>query len=178
MRIFFGDFMGNKFMIASDLHGSIIALDKVIEIFDEIKADKLILLGDIFGSNANEMVEKLNQIYNRLTIVKGNNGWYFEPENAKFKLFNETYENINGQIAYLCHGHKLNDMFLSGYNAKIIMFGHVHRPILRKDGDIILLCPGSIACPRFGSEKTYAVIDDKKIRILTEQNELVDEFLF
>ena len=167
-----------KFFIASDLHGSMIALDKVLDLFFEIKADKLILLGDIFGTNAEEMVEKLNQISNRLTIVKGNNDWYFESENAKFKIFNETYENINGKIAYLCHGHKLNDMFLAGYGAKIVMIGHVHRPILRDDGEVILLCPGSMAVPRFGSFKTYAVVDEKKIQILTEDGEFVDEYLF
>jgi len=121
------------------------------------------------------MVEKLNKIYNRLTIVKGNNDWYFEPENAKFKIFNETYENINGKISYLCHGHKLNDMFLSGYGAKIIMIGHVHRPILRDENGIVLLCPGSIASPRFGSEKSYAVIDENKIQILNIDGEIIDE---
>lgn len=167
-----------KFMIASDLHGSMIALDKVLDIFNESKADKLILLGDIFGSGMDEMVEKLNQISNRLTIVKGNNDWYLEPQNAKFKLFNETYENINGKIAYLCHGHKLNDMFLSGYGAKIVMIGHVHRPILRDDGEVILLCPGSMAVPRFGTDKSYAIIDEKKIQILTQDGELVDECIF
>lgn len=167
-----------KFMIASDLHGSMIALDKLLDIFNESKADKLILLGDIFGSDMDEMVEKLNQIANRITIIKGNNDWYLEPKNAKFTIFNEAYENVNGKIAYLCHGHKLNDMFLSGYGAKIVMIGHVHRPILRDDGEVVLLCPGSMAVPRFGTEKSYAIIDEKKIQILTQDGELVDECFF
>ena len=170
--------MSKKFMIASDVHGSMLALDNVIAKFNEIGADKLILLGDIFGSNASEMVEKLNLLYNRLTIIKGNNDWYFEPGNAKFKIFSEAYENINGMIAYLCHGHKLNDMFLEGYKAKIVMIGHVHRPILQKNGDVILLCPGSIASPRFGSDKSYALIDDKKIKILNDKDEIIDEYYF
>lgn len=164
-----------KFMIASDLHGSMLALDRVLNLFYTSGADKLILLGDIFGSGADEMVEKLNQIYNRLTIVKGNNDWYFEPENAKFKLFNETYENINGKIAYLCHGHKLNDMYLEGYGAKIVMIGHVHRPILQKNGEIVFMCPGSMANPRMGSEKCYAIIDEKTIKIFTDDGEIYDE---
>lgn len=167
-----------KFMVASDLHGSMIALDNVLNLFQESKSDKLILLGDVFGSDMDEMVEKLNSIANKLTIVKGNNDWYLEPENAKFKLFNETYENINGKIAYLCHGHKLNDMFLSGYGAKIVMIGHVHRPILRYDGEVVLLCPGSIAVPRFGTEKSYAIIDEKKIQILSDDGDLIDEYIF
>lgn len=164
-----------KFLVASDLHGSMVALDKVLMLFCEIKADKLILLGDIFGTGADEMVDKLNNIANKLTIVKGNNDWYFEHENAKFKLFNETYEDINGKIAYLCHGHKLNDMFLSGYGAKIIMIGHIHRPLLRNENGIILMCPGTMAVPRFDGRKTYAVVDDNKIQIFSDDDKLIDE---
>lgn len=168
--------MAKKFMVASDLHGSLIALQKTISLFYEYGADKLILLGDIFGTNANEMIEELNKIYDKLTIVKGNNDWYYEPENAKFKIFETTYENINGKLAYLCHGHKLNDMCLEMYGAKIVMIGHVHRPILQKNSNgIVLMCPGSLAVPRFGSEKSFAIIDDKKIQILTQDGELSDE---
>ncbi len=167
-----------KFLVASDLHGSNIALDRVLELFFETRADKLILLGDIFGSGAAEMVEKLNGLGSRLTIVKGNNDWYIDLPDANFKLFNETYENINGKIAYLCHGHKLNDMFLEGYGAKIVMIGHVHRPILQNNKGVVLLCPGSMAVPRFGSKKSYAIIDDKTIKILTDDNEVVDEIVY
>ena len=83
-----------KFLVASDFHGSLIALQKTLDLFKEHQADKLIILGDTFGTDAEEMVELLNSVANRLTIVKGNNDWYFESENAKFTLFNETYENI------------------------------------------------------------------------------------
>ena len=131
--------MAKKFMVASDLHGSNIALDKVLSIFEESKADKLILLGDIFGTGAEEMIEKLNNISGKLTIVKGNNDWYYEFENAKFVMLKEAYENINGKIAYLCHGHKLNDMYLEGYGARIVMIGHVHRPILQDNNGIIFI---------------------------------------
>ena len=162
-------------MVASDLHGSNIALDKVLSIFEESKADKLILLGDIFGTGADEMIEKLNNISGKLTIVKGNNDWYYEFENAKFVMLKEAYENINGKIAYLCHGHKLNDMYLEGYGARIVMIGHVHRPILQDNNGIIFMCPGSMAVPRAGSEKSYAMIDDKKIQILTQDGDLIDE---
>ena len=82
-----------KFLVASDFHGSMIALQKTIDLFHEHRADKLIILGDTFGVDANEMVELLNTVASRLTIVKGNNDWYFEPENANFKFFNETYES-------------------------------------------------------------------------------------
>lgn len=170
--------MAKKFLVAADVHGSMIALDNILSLADEHRVDKIILLGDIFGVNASEMVEKLNNVANKLTIVKGNNDWYFEPENAKFKIFEQTYENLNGKLAYICHGHRLNDMALEMYGAKIILQGHIHRPFIEERNGIIRVCPGSIASPRFGSSKCYAIVDEKKISIFDLDGGLVDETLY
>ena len=55
------------------------------------------------------------------------------------------------------------------------MIGHVHRPILQDNNGIVFMCPGSMAVPRFGTDKSYAMIDDKKIQILTQDGDLIDE---
>lgn len=164
-----------KYLIASDIHGSLSALEKTLDLFREYNADKLILLGDIFGSNATEMVEMLNEISSKLDIVKGNNDWYYEPENAKFETYPELYESINGTLSYLCHGHKLNDMNLAGYGAKIIMMGHVHRPFIKLEQGVIWFCPGSIASPRMGSEKSFALISGHKLQILSLEHKVLYE---
>ena len=51
-----------KFLVVADIHGLMSALDKTIDLMRDYKADKLLLLGDIFGTDADEMVEKLNKI--------------------------------------------------------------------------------------------------------------------
>ena len=78
-----------KIVIFADIHGSMLALDESLNIANELKADKIVILGDTFGSDSAEMVEKLNSVSNKLEIIKGNNDWYFEPENAKFKIFDK-----------------------------------------------------------------------------------------
>ena len=166
------------FLVVADIHGSMSALDKTLDLFDEYKADKLILLGDIFGTDADEMVEKLNRIKDKLLVVRGNNDWYFEPEFAEFDLFPNAYENLNGRTAYVCHGHKLNDMNLSQYGASVILQGHVHRPFILKEQGVIRVCPGSIAVPRFNSPKSYAVIDNEKIQILSLDGNVIDETIY
>ena len=171
--------MGNlRFVIASDLHGSMVALEKLLDIVTERRADRLILLGDIFGMNSKKMVERLNTISYKVVCVKGNNDWYFEPENADFKIFEKTYYDINSKLAFLCHGHELRWFNLDMYAAKLIMFGHYHYPILRKENNIILLCPGSIAYPRNASKKSYAYIEDNKIQIFSINDELLMEMEF
>ena len=167
-----------KILIVADIHGSMIALDETLAIANEIKADKIVILGDTFGSDSAEMVDKLNGVANKLEIIKGNNDWYFEPEGAKFKLWETTFVNLNGTLCYACHGHKLDDMNLSKYGTKVIMQGHVHRPFIEQRDGVIRFCPGSIARPRFGSSKSFAVVEGKKIQILTTEFEIIDEIDF
>lgn len=165
-----------KIFVAADIHGSMIGLDTALELAQDYMCDKILLLGDIFGANSKEMTEKLNNVASKLTIIKGNNDWYFEPPDfAKFQVFENTYENLNGRIAYLCHGHKLNDMSLDSYGAKVILQGHIHRPFIEQSQGVIRVCPGSISSPRFGSEKSFCIIDDKKITIYSVYGEILDE---
>lgn len=164
-----------RFLIASDIHGSMLALERVLELATINRANKILLLGDIFGSDSSEMVQRLNTVANKLVVLKGNCDFYADLKGAEFPVFEKTYENINGKIAYLCHGHKLNTMFLDELGAKIVMFGHYHVPILKKEGNVVMLCPGSMARPRSSVGKTYAFIDGKKIEILTDDGEVIDE---
>lgn len=170
--------MENKiFFVASDIHGSLDALTETINLAKVYNADKIILLGDIFGAHATEMVEELNAVSHKLTIVRGNNDWYFDEEayGANFKIFDVTYENINGKIAYLSHGHKTQLEKIDEYGAKLVLVGHYHRPILREQNGKILLCPGSMQQPRSMVGKTFAVISDGKIKIMTPGGDLVIE---
>jgi len=167
-----------KFLIVADIHGSMIGLDRTLELANELNVDKIVILGDTFGYGATDMVKKLNSVANKLEIVKGNNDWYYSPENAEFSLMEQVYVNLNGTLAFACHGHRLDDMNLSKYGAKIIMQGHVHRPFIEQRDGIIRFCPGSIASPRHGSEKSFAVVENKKITIYNLDFEVIDEIEF
>lgn len=167
-----------KFLVVADIHGSMLALNETLSLANELMVDKIIILGDTFGVNAKEMVEKLNDVAGKLEIVKGNNDWYYEPENAKFMFRESTYINLNGTLAFACHGHKLDDMNLEKYHAKVIMQGHIHRPFIEERNGIIRFCPGSIASPRFGSSKSFAVIDGKNISIFNTNFDKIDEINF
>ena len=71
-----------KFMIVSDIHGSFEDLKKVIQIFEEEKLDKLVLLGDLLyhgprnplpdGYNPKEVAKLLNQYKEKIVAVRGN----------------------------------------------------------------------------------------------------------
>ena len=167
-----------KFLIVSDIHGSSLALDETLRLAEELFVDRIVILGDTFGLDADEMVKKLNTVAHKLDIIKGNNDWYYEPANAKFVFPEHTFINLNGTLCYACHGHRLDDMNLAKYGMKIIMQGHVHRPFIEKRDGVIRFCPGSIARPRYGSEKSFALVENKKITIYNINLEKIDEISF
>lgn len=167
-----------KFLIVADIHGSMIGLDKTLMLFEELNADKLIILGDTFGVDVDKMVEKLNVLGDKLEIIKGNNDWYYEPQNARFQFRESTFVNLNGTLAFACHGHRLDDMNLAKYGAKIIMQGHVHNPFIENRRGIIRFCPGSIASPRFGAPKSFAFVSGRKISLCSLEMDVLDEIEF
>ena len=71
-----------KFLIASDLHGSAYYAEKLIDAYLKEKADKCILLGDIYNHGPRNVLPKgydpmrvakiLNGIKDNLIVIKGN----------------------------------------------------------------------------------------------------------
>lgn len=167
-----------KFLIVADIHGSMPALETTLGLVEKFDADKLIVLGDTFGVDADKMAAKLNALGDKLEIVKGNNDWYYQPQGVSFQFRENSFVNLNGMLAYLCHGHKLDDMNLNKYGTKIIMQGHVHNPFIEKRMGVIRFCPGSIACPRYGAPKSFALVVDRKITVYSLDMEVLDEIAF
>ena len=168
--------MENKsVLIVADIHGSMAGLDKTLELAKRFDVDKIVILGDTFGIDAKEMVQKLNTVAKKLVIIKGNNDWYYEPEDADFLFMEYGFVYLGKTLAYACHGHRLDDMNLEKYGTKVILQGHIHRPFIESFNGVTRVCPGSIASPRFGSKKSFALYVDGKITIYSDEMEIFDE---
>ena len=168
--------MENKsVLIVADIHGSMAGLDKTLELAKRFDVDKIVILGDTFGVDANAMVQKLNEVSKKLVIIKGNNDWYYEPEDAEFLFMEYGFVYLDKTLAYVCHGHRLDDMNLEKYGTRVILQGHIHRPFIESYNGITRVCPGSIASPRFGSKKSFALYINGKITIYSEDMEVYDE---
>ena len=134
-----------KVLIVSDTHRKDDNLERIIE--EEAPFDMLIHLGDAEGSEylIEDWVDKDCQ----LEMVKGNNDFFSD-------LPREEEIDIGGYKAFITHGHPYYVSLDSEYireegaarKVDIVMFGHTHRPYLKKFGDITVLNPGSLAFPR------------------------------
>ena len=168
--------MENKsVLIVADIHGSMAGLDKTLELAKRFDVDKIVILGDTFGIDAKEMVQKLNEVSKKLVIIKGNNDWYYEPEDAEFLFMEYGFVYLGKTLAYACHGHRLDDMNLEKYGTRVILQGHIHRPFIESYNGVTRVCPGSIASPRFGSKKSFALYANGKITIYSDEMEVYDE---
>ncbi len=86
---------------------------------------------------------------------------------ARFYLAHGTPPDpLAGQLeAATCREADLHALF-DGLAADVIVLGHTHRPALRQFGDRLIINPGSLGQPRYGTpDATYAVWEDGRVQI-------------
>ncbi len=156
-----------KYIVISDIHGSIDDLNKIIEIYNREKIDGLIILGDYGGyfhsSSDYEIAEVLNKLPGRIIAVKGN----CDSEELNY-LFNFGLEilreiDINGVKTIITHGHAYSSNYVFGTEAKIFISGHTHCGMLENINEKIIANPGSISKPRNSIGKSFLLINESSI---------------
>lgn len=144
-----------KILVISDTHGNHENLDAVVRL--ERPFDRVIHLGDIEGEEA--YLESACGC--PVDMVRGNND-YFST------LPSERSLDLNGKHVLITHGHEycvsagveLLVMDARGRNMDMVMFGHTHRPLLRRDKEITVLNPGSLSYPRQeGRRPSYIIME-------------------
>ena len=165
-----------KYMVISDIHGSIDVLNKVLNIYNKEKCNKLLILGDLFNYlydiNRNDIVNRLNSLRENIIAVRGNC-----DNNINDILFDMPYINntkINDLKITLTHGHLYDKNYLLKTDSNLILTGHSHVADIEKINDKIFVNPGSISKSRLG-ENSFAIIDNKNITIRNLNNEILLE---
>lgn len=147
-----------RIMIVSDTHHKCYGYDAAL--IKEGNIDMLIHCGDVEGDEDYIRATVACPVY----MVAGNND-YFSGLDRELQI------NIAGKNVFITHGHNYL-VSLGTENIKeeaksrgcdIVMFGHIHRPILEIEEDIVALNPGSLTYPRQNDHKrTYMMmyVDD------------------
>ncbi len=166
-----------KYLIISDIHGCYRSLDRALNYFEQLKCDKLIILGDILyhgprnpipdGYAPQLVFERLNSMKDKIIAVRGNCDAEVDQMVLDFDCSKDYRVVLNGEdLIFLTHGHIFNPQVLPGMqDYHIFMYGHTHIYELRKHNDIIILNPGSITLPKGGNPPTFAVCDGDNISI-------------
>ena len=169
------------FVIASDIHGSATYCKRLVEIFKEEKADKLLLLGDILyhgprnplpdGYAPAEVAKLLCEIKDKIMCVRGNCDSEVDQLVLPFNVLSD-YAAVfaDGLNIYLSHGHREVPPLSKG---DIYLTGHTHVP-LKADCGYIHLNPGSVSLPKENSPHSYILYKDGSFYFKTLDGKIYD----
>ena len=143
-----------KALLLSDSHGQNQEMISVVEHFSDVSA--IFHMGDIGMSES--LLE--NSARCLTYIVKGNCDRDYEMPESRLIDF-------AGKKILMTHGHRYVDYY--GFDslvyfgeengADVVLFGHIHRPVLVESGSMIICNPGSISRPRqYDGFKTFAIL--------------------
>ncbi len=175
-----------KLMFISDIHGSYTWAKRAIETYQEEKADKLIILGDILyhgprndlpdGYNCKQVIALLNPLKKDIIAVRGNCDSEVDQMVLDFPMRSDyALYDVDGHHFFLTHGHLYNEDQLPLLNDNdILVYGHFHKPIAKKKDNIYIINPSSISLPKEGTN-SYAIYENHRIVIKDFNQNIVKE---
>ena len=137
-----------KYMFASDVHGSAYYCRKMLDVYKEEKAERLVLLGDLLYHGPRndlpreyapkQVISMLNDMKKEIYAVRGNCEAEVDQMVLQFPVMADyCILNLDGRTFYATHVLKAE----------------------QKEG-YILLNPGSVSIPKEGNPPTYAIFED------------------
>lgn len=164
-----------KFMIASDIHGSPVWCEKLLEAFKNEKADRLVLLGDILyhgprngltpGYDPAKVAAMLNPLREKILAVRGNCDSEVDQMVLEFPMLADYAVIPAGtHLIYATHGHTHNMDSLPPLSpGDILLHGHTHVPAWQEFGEgNLYLNPGSISIPKENTPNGYMTLTTGK----------------
>ncbi|MFS1461707.1 phosphodiesterase [Vibrio lentus] len=176
-----------KLFFASDLHGSLPATEKVLELYRASGAQYLVLLGDILnhgprnpipeGYNPPAVAEKLNELSQEIIAVRGNCDSEVDQMLLSFPMMMDYSWVLleSGQRIFLTHGHLYNTNKRPALKAgDIIAHGHTHIPVAEYQDGIFIFNPSSATFPRNDHAASYGLYENGTFKVVSlEGDQLV-----
>jgi len=164
-----------KYLIASDLHGSLAAARAVLARLSAEKADRLLLLGDLlYHGPRNDLPEAYSPkdvavLFNAMPVkplaVRGNCDAEIDQSVLAFPIMADymLLPLANGKTAFVTHGHLFNMGARPPYApGDVLIHGHTHVHTVQTDDGLTYINPGSAALPKESQPKSYMTLDWEK----------------
>ena len=162
-----------KYLIASDVHGSAYYMQKIIDLFNIEKADKLILLGDIYNHGPRnplpqdyapmKVSEMLNQMVDKLIVVKGNCDSQVDTMISNFDFVENAVIDCQNKSVFLTHGHVYNKDSKPKTKFDAVIYGHFHTGFIEKIDGTAYVNTGSVSLPKNDTPCSYVMLENQTI---------------
>ena len=167
-----------KLLIASDIHGDLDSLEKLLFAYENEGADKLVLLGDLlYHGPRNDLpstyapkavIELLNANRDKILAVRGNCDTEVDQMVLDFPILADyAYISVDGLEIFATHGHRYNTENQPPLRkGEILLHGHTHVLTCTEFGDKnFYLNPGSAAIPKQNNPRTYMVYENRTFTV-------------
>lgn len=179
-----------KLVIASDIHGAADACARLMSAIEAESPDRVVLLGDLlYHGPRNDLpadyapkrvIEMLNSLADRVIAVRGNCEAEVDQMVLEFPIMADytTLLLENGRTLFATHGHLFDPDHLPPLPAgSAFAFGHIHVKHAERQGDTLILNPGSVSIPKDGSH-SYMVYENGTFTAKTLDGEPVASVAF
>lgn len=174
-----------KFLIASDIHGSSFYVEKLINILSEEKADKLILLGDIYNHGPRnplpkdyaplKVAELLNGIKENLIVIKGNCDSQVDTMISEFDFIEEAVLCSDDKSVLCTHGHIFNKDAVPKTKFDAVVYGHFHTGFIERKENVVFANAGSTSLPKNGTKNSYLILEDGNLKLKDFDKNVIEE---
>lgn len=167
-----------KLFLASDIHGSLTAGQRMLDAWQQSGASHLLLLGDLLnhgprnaipeGYAPDKLAERLNQFADAIIAVRGNCDSEVDQMLLDFPLLAEHHTVLlpDGRRLFLTHGHLYHpDNRPPLRSGDVLAFGHIHLPIAEYAEPQVIFNPGSVTIPRGGHPASYGLLDGELLQV-------------
>ena len=162
-----------KLMFASDIHGSALYCEKMMEAYKREGAEKLCLIGDILyhgprndfpdDYSPKKVFAMLNAIKDKIVCVRGNCDSEVDQMVLEFPIMADyALLETKDHTLFATHGHLFNaenpPLLKKG---DVLLNGHFHSPENRalENGAYYVNC-GSVALPKSETPHSYILVED------------------
>lgn len=176
-----------KILFASDIHGSEPWAKKLVERYNELSCERMILLGDILyhgprndlpqGYNPKGVIALLNSMSDEILCVRGNCEAEVDRMVLNFPCMSDSLVLFEkGKMFFITHGHLFNTenppKLKSG---DVLIHGHTHVQTIEKFGENLYINPGSISMPKEGNPSSFMIYEEGKFTILDFNMNVINE---
>lgn len=175
-----------KYLLVSDIHGSLPRLERVLDFYRSQRCDMMLLLGDIInygprngvpeGLDGKSIAERLNAMAADIVAVRGNCDSEVDQMLLDFPIMSDYVLLVDeGRRVLLTHGHVYHREHLPKGHYDAVLTGHTHRWLLEDDGHTLFCNTGSVTFPKDGNPPTLGIMENGRIAMYTLEGELLKE---
>lgn len=172
-----------KYLLLSDIHGSLPRLNQVLRFYKKEHYDMLCIQGDILnygprngvpeGLDAQGIVKALNEMADDIVAVRGNCDSEVDQMLLDFPIMQDYMLLVDqGHKLLLTHGHVYNAQHLPPGHFDAVIYGHTHLWELTP-GEPLICNTGSITFPKQNREATFGTYADGEFCIRSLEGDVI-----